>query len=165
MPFVPGYFRAPYLNVPMLREFPPVHPGVISGLFRNYLRFRQEPLFCVLPEPLSQHLLWCLHPPTSTGCSRAPLFTTTLLCVPGLLRVPDSPVFPRSLHLPALLPHYVQPPYSCTSSTTCVPGTALCLRIVRVSGPSGFPTVPPVFPRSVFHDRSIPGPGTLCTFM
>ncbi|KAJ7215283.1 hypothetical protein B0H12DRAFT_1242019 [Mycena haematopus] len=60
MPFVPGHFRAPYLDVPTLRKQPPIFPEVTTDLFLDHLRFRQELLLRILPEPpetLRQHLL------------------------------------------------------------------------------------------------------------
>ncbi|KAJ7216750.1 hypothetical protein B0H12DRAFT_1241844 [Mycena haematopus] len=146
MPFVPGHFCAPYLDVPTLRKQPPIFPEVTTNLFLDYLRFRQVLLLRILPEPpetLRQHLLCFTHIPFLTVMS---LVYSTLLCMGSpitILGVTTLPSCSRatsatsSTHafLDILLPH----------SSVC----SGCSYNLRVSGKPPLSRGTSAFPRNL----------------
>ncbi|KAJ7207015.1 hypothetical protein B0H12DRAFT_1243201 [Mycena haematopus] len=147
MPFVPGHFRAPYLDVPTLRKQPPIFPEVTTDLFLDHLRFRQELLLRILPEPpetLRQHLL-CLHGifhslPSHPLCT--PQFSAWVLQSPYL-------VSPHSLHVPALLP---QLPVLMHFLDILLPHSSVCSGCsynLRVSGKPPLSRGTSAFPRNL----------------
>ncbi|KAJ7263232.1 hypothetical protein B0H12DRAFT_1231054 [Mycena haematopus] len=163
MPFVPGHFRAPYLDVPTLRKQPPIFPEVTTNLFLDYLRFRQVLLLRILPN------LRKLCGNISYASRHIPFLTVMFLAYSALLCM-GSPITILGV---TTLPSCSRATsanfqYSCTSSTSYF-RTALCAQDVPTTsaflGNLRFPAVPPLshgtsaFPRFVLRPRRFSAPG------